>query len=243
MNRNHYFTKPFGLTHREVNRKVAFHEAGHAAAIYLGNKQKGLPPIFFRIVLKPVSSDFQMSEFSMNNNTQYLANIDGGRLINKLPDSIDEVTKDFSSLQKLAYLSAFEADMINILVGPLAEAKYVAIRDGELITPRLVDLNALHNYGGTSDLDTVRKYLECFPDDKLLREQKITELFLEAFNFINERLNWAAITALADYIVSDDQSIVEFDEVIDILEAAYHEPVSWFNANFLPSLVPTQQLQ
>ena len=45
--------------------------------------------------------------------------------------------------------------MINILVGPLAEAKYITQRDGELINPRLINLNTLHDYGGTSDLEGV----------------------------------------------------------------------------------------
>ena len=50
MNRNHIFNKALNLTHQEVKRKVAIHEAGHAAAIYFGNKQKRLPPVFFSLL-------------------------------------------------------------------------------------------------------------------------------------------------------------------------------------------------
>ena len=32
-------------------RQAAFHEAGHAAAIHIGNRQKQLPPIFFQIFI------------------------------------------------------------------------------------------------------------------------------------------------------------------------------------------------
>jgi hypothetical protein len=222
MNRNHIFNKTLNLTHQEVNRKVAVHEAGHAAAIYLGNKQKRLPPVFFQIFITPVNSGFQSSQFFSKPDTKYVANIDGGRLIHMLPSSIEEATNDFSSAEKFAYQCAFEADMINMLVGPLAEAKYIAQRDGELINPRLIHLNALHYFGGTSDLESVKEYLECFPANSKLRDQKITALYLEAFNFVNERSNWRAITALANYIVSEDKSVIECNEIIEVLETATH---------------------
>ncbi|MGR9086220.1 MAG: hypothetical protein ACU841_04000 [Gammaproteobacteria bacterium] len=47
---------------------------------------------------------------------------------------------------------------MNLLAGPLAEAKYVAPRDNELMPPRLIDLNALHFYGGSADLKVVDDY-------------------------------------------------------------------------------------
>ncbi|MDI1229900.1 MAG: hypothetical protein PSV18_02400 [Methylobacter sp.] len=224
MNRNHIFNKALNLTHQEINRKVAIHEAGHAAAIYLGNKQKKLPPIFFQIFITSVNDDFQSSRFSSKSDTKYIANIDGGRLIHTLPSSIEETTDGFSLAQKIAYQCAFEADMINILAGPLAEAKYIAQRDRELINSGLIQLNDLHYFGGTSDLEKVREYLECFIANKVLREQKITALFLAAFSFVNERSNWRAITALADYIVSEDKSVIECNEIIDVLETANNKP-------------------
>ena len=224
MNRNHTFNKPLNLTHQEVNRKVAIHEAGHATAIHLGNKQKRLPPVFFQIFITPVNGDFQSSQFLNNPANKYIANIDGGRLIHTLPSSIEEATNGFSSAQKIAYQRAFEADMINILVGPLAEAKYITQRDGELINPRLINLNTLHDYGGTSDLESFYEYLECFLANSELREQKITALFLAAFRFVNVRSNWNAITALAGYIVSEDKSVIDCNEIIAVLETANHGP-------------------
>lgn len=160
MNRSHIFNRTIKLTHEEVNRKVAIHEAGHAAAIYLGNQQKGLPPVFFQILITPLASDYHTTRFSSQPDAKYIAKVEGGSLIQMLPSSIEEATSGFSSVQKLAYQRAFEADMINSLVGPLSEAKYIALRDGEPINPRLVHLNALHNYGGTSDLERVNEYLE-----------------------------------------------------------------------------------
>ncbi|MFZ2168614.1 MAG: hypothetical protein WAW61_03145 [Methylococcaceae bacterium] len=226
MNRNHIFNKALNLTHQEVKRKVAVHEAGHAAAIYLGNKQKRLPPVYFQIFITPVNSDFQSSRFLNKPGANYIAKIDGGRLIHMLPSSIEEATNGFSSAQKIAYQHAFDADIINILVGPLAEAKYIAQRDGELINPHLICLNALHYYGGASDLENIIEYLECFPAHSEFREQKIAELFLAAFSFVNERSNWRAITALADYFVSEDKSVIECNEIIEVLETTSHGPAS-----------------
>jgi hypothetical protein len=135
------------LLPRKLSKKAAIHEAGHAAAIHLGNKQKQLPPVYFQIcfndltvALPPQSRNFTPKEHS--------AKIDGGRLIHTLPLSIQEEIRYFSEAEALAYQSAFEADIVNLLVGPLAEAKYVALSDDEPINPRLVNLNSLHNYGG-----------------------------------------------------------------------------------------------
>lgn len=207
------------LAHYEVSRKIAIHEAGHAAAIYLGNQQKGLPPVFFQIFIKPLSNDVQASEIFDNPSEHYIAKVEGGRLIHTLPSSFDEATKDFSAAQKHAYQHAFEADIINLFAGPLAEARYVALRDDEPINPDLVNVNALYYYGGSSDLAIVNEYLDCFIDSDELRQRKMTELFLAAFNFVNERSNWLAITALADSIFAHQENVIECNEIINILES------------------------
>jgi len=172
MNRSHNLENKTQLAHQEVSRKIAVHEAGHAAAIYLGNQQKGLPPVFFQIFIDPLNKDFQSSEFSAPPSAHYIAKVEGGRLIHTLPSSLDEVTKDFSTEQKHTYQHAFEADIINLLAGPLAEARYVALCDNEPINPALLKVNALQNYGGSSDLEIVNEYLECFIDSDELREKK-----------------------------------------------------------------------
>jgi hypothetical protein len=106
-------------------------------------------------------------------------------------------------------------------VGPLAEANYVAQRDNELINPRLVPLHALHNYGGASDLEIIHDYLQCFSTDRKEQEEKITKLFLEAFDFINDWAHWNAITALANTILIHDKDIFDYDEVVAVLEAHF----------------------
>jgi len=224
MKRWHISTDFYPINHAELSRKTAIHEAGHAAAIYLGNKQKQLPPVFFQIFIKELNCDFQSTgslyksyDGCNNCNTK----IEGGRLIHTLPSSVDEAVCDFSSAQKQAYQRAFEADIINLLVGLLSEANYVAMRDDESINPRLVNLNALYYYGGSSDLETINDYLDCLIANRAQREKKLAELFFAAFNFINDRSNWHAIMALADYILADSKHIIECEEIIAVLDAHY----------------------
>lgn len=219
MNRAYNFKDPSTQFSIELSRSVAFHEAGHAAAIHLGNQKKELPPVFFQIYIKPLNIDFQSSEHSgEDRSAQYIAKVDGGRLIHTIERSFRETTKYFSDAQKLAYQYAFEADIVNLLVGPLAEAKYIALRDNELINPRLVNIDALVYYGGTSDLALVNEYLDHFVVTQELREKKLNALFMEAFVFINEESNWLAITSLADFILATDKNIIRFEEIASILE-------------------------
>lgn len=222
MKRRHTSNDFYPVNHAELSRKTAIHEAGHAAAIYLGNKQKQLPPVFFQIFIKGRSNGLQSAGCLCKpyDSCNYcITKIEGGRLIHTLPSSVVEAICDFSSTQKQAYHRAFEADIINLLVGPLAEANYVAKRDDEPINPRLVNLNALHYYGGASDLEAINEYLACLIANKAQREKKLSELFLAAFHFINDRSNWNAIMALADYILADCKNIIECEEIIAVLDA------------------------
>lgn len=200
---------------KELNTKAAIHEAGHAAAIYLRNKHKQLPPVFFQIYLgKPC-----VEAGSFYN--KYPARIDGGRLIHTLPSSIEEATHAFSFTEKTAYQQAFEADIVNLLAGPLAEANYVALRDNELINPSLVNFNALHNYGGAFDLAIIQDYLNCFTI-KEQRENKIRELFLSAFHFVHDYRHWKAIITLADYILTQSKQVIDCEEIISVLNTSFY---------------------
>jgi hypothetical protein len=216
MERSFNFKTTSKISQQEVSKKIAIHEAGHATAIYIGNQQKGLPPVFFQIFVKPLPGELHSIEVIDASSEQYIAKVEGGRLIHTLPSSFSEATKGFSHTQRLAYQRAFEADIVNLLVGPLAEAQYVALRDDELINPLLVNVNALHNYGGSSDLDIVNEYLDCFFDSEELKNQKMDELFLEAFQFVSNPKNWRIITSLAETILSADTHIIECNEIVSV---------------------------
>ena len=221
MNRRQTSTDFNPLNQRELNRKIAIHEAGHAAAIYLGNKQKQLPPVYFQIFINKLNRGFQSTGCLCRGGyscTQCFTKIEGGRLIHTLPFSVEATIYDYSAIQKEAYLFAFEADIINLLVGPLAEANYVALRDNEPINPQLVTLNGLHYYGGAADLETINEYLDCLSSDRIYREKKLSELFLAAFAFIKKPSNWLAIMALAEYILSGSKNKLDCEEIMGVLD-------------------------
>ncbi|MCK9394870.1 MAG: hypothetical protein M0Q44_04705 [Methylobacter sp.] len=210
---------------KHKQRRVAFHEAGHAAGIHLNNKARHLPPVFFKIVFKDMSGATDMDVRA--HQTTYddcIARVEGGRLIELLPLSVDglvqEVTEHNDAMVQWVkdYMAAFETDIINLLIGPLAEAKYVADTDDELFNHRLVNPKALKNYGGGSDLALVNEYLHSFSANKQQKDDKLGELFTEAFDFVNNDANWAAIIRLADYIFDSSADIIYCEEVVSILE-------------------------
>lgn len=198
---------------QELCRKTAIHEAGHATAIYIGNKHRQLPPVCFQLLI------YRQHHRPPLPPLQWFAKVDGGRLIHTLPSSVAEATHKFSDQQKNEYIKAFEADMVNLLVGPLAEANYIALRDDEIINSRLVNINALHHYGGTADLQMLEDYLACFGLEPEAQEQKMSEIFAAAFNFINERNNWRAIIGLASHILATNQEFMDCGEIMAILDA------------------------
>lgn len=215
MKRRHTLNDFSSVDHIELGRKTAIHEAGHAAAIYFGNRQKQLPPVFFQIIISDCTCS---SEYH-----SCLTRVEGGRLIHTLPSSFQEAVSSFSPIQKQMYQQAFEADMINLLVGSLAEANYVAQRDNELINPRLVPPSVLHNYGGSEDLEIINDYLQCFISDKTKQEQKMAELFWSAFDFVNDWAHWCSINALAEHILNNNnkQEVLLYDEVSHVLETHF----------------------
>lgn len=215
------------LIPQELSRQIAIHAAGHATAIHIGNRRKCLPPVYFQILITPSNSCYPLSKPLPAYPSQCIVNVEGGRLIHTLPSSFAEATKSLSAKQLWAYQQAYEADIVNLLVGPLAEANYIAHRDNEPINPQLVDLNALYYYGGKTDLNVVQEYLACFTDNPESKAQKTQELFLEAFNFVREKRNWRTINALADSILAANTHTIGCNEIIVVNENNLkfeHEP-------------------
>lgn len=203
----------------ELRLKTAIHEAGHAAAIYLGNQQKRLPPVFFQIAISGLSNRPRTLK-------NYFAKVEGGRLIHTLNSSVNEAVRDFSAAQKQAYLNAFDADIVNFLVGPLAEANYLATMNDDIFSPYLLKLSTLSAYGGDADLKAVQEYLDCFSDEPSIRQHKIDALFAAAFGFINKRGNWRAIIALAQTILVNKNDVIGYQEIVSILDEYHANPNS-----------------
>lgn len=219
MERNNQSESTALIEYQELIKQTAYHEAGHAAAIYLHNKKNELPPVFFEIVTKEHLNPQPSTENESNlEERQFTAKIEGGRLIQDHPASLLESGIDFTQTEHQAYLAAYQADVINLLVGPLAEAKYVALRDDESLNPLLINSKALKFYGGSSDLKSVYEYLDHFIKNNLEREQKLSSLFNMAFLFINDKTNWKAIETLASYILINKNRNISCEEVSSVLD-------------------------
>ena len=209
---------------QDLTKQTAFHEAGHAAAIYLCNKQKKLPTVDFQITITKTDHAQANSVASRKiKHGHFVAMVEGGCLIQGLPVALIESTNYFSLDEQDTYRTAFEADMINLLVGPLAEAKYVALRDNECFSNNLINVNALYNYGGTSDLEKVYDYLESLISDARLIEEKMVELFNQAYQFIDSPVHWRAIERLAGYILDNSKNTITCEEAIAVLDKSTGE--------------------
>jgi hypothetical protein len=207
----------------EYKRRIAFHEAGRAAGIYLYNKAKGLPSIPFKIIFKEMSWVVEIDVMTyQNTEDNYIAQLEGGRLIEMLPHSFDslvcKLTEQNNVMVQLIkdYRIAFESDIINLLIGALAEAKHIANNDNELFKLQLINAKALKYYGGNSGLALLNEYLQCFFANKQ-KDKKIDEFFIEAFDFVNNDVNWSAITKLADYILGTN-NIICYEEIVLMLD-------------------------
>jgi hypothetical protein len=209
----------------EHKKRIAFHEAGHAAGIHLNNKARRLPPVFFKIIFKELNNVTAADVMAyQTSHDDCIARVEGGRLIELLPPSVDSLVRELTEYKEVMmklvmdYMVAFEADIINLLIGPLAEAKYVADADDEMFNHQIVNLKALKNYGGSSDLALANEYLQSYSTDKQQRDEKLDELFTVAFNFVNNDANWAAIVQLADYIFRSKKNIICCEEIVSMLD-------------------------
>lgn len=204
---NHSHPNPPGSA-EELLKHIVYHEAGHVVAIYLRNHQQKLPPVFFEIMINR----------QQQNHHLYFAQVSGGRLIDNLPVAEIENNQLGSLEEQQSLQKAYEADVINLLVGPLAEAKYVALRDDEILNLHLINIIALKNYGGHSDLEQASRYLEYFIPDAAERELKISELYAKAFRFVEEPNNWKCIQLFASYLLESEETIISCEQTSDILE-------------------------
>jgi len=230
MKRNYQTNTTRPINDQDLIRQIAFHEAGHATAIYLYNKQKQLPPVFFQITIKALDrlKNSPLNTCSLPPN-HYIAVVEDGCLIQSLPAALIESAHYSSAAEQDAYETAFEADMINLLIGPLAEAKHVALRDNEQFNAHLVNINALNYYGGTSDLEKFYEYLEVFIATKSQHKKKISELFNKAFQFISSPVHWKAIEDLADYILINGENIISCENAITVLDKSMRDELPAFS--------------
>jgi hypothetical protein len=217
------------LNHESLSgykQKIAYHEAGHATAIHFNNGQQHLPPVFFQIIFEDLE-EWPTNNLltALNSQHDYIAKVKGGRLIQALPipldnwnrqPSADNHTKGFYYTDD--YRLALEADIVNLLIGPLAEAKYVALMDDEPFQSQLLSVQSLKYYGGEDDLAIVNDYLQSYSADKQTQERSLNQFLMQAFNFVNDKTNWKAITQLANYILDSHKNRISSEEVAIVLD-------------------------
>lgn len=208
MYRHHYSEQSSQKNINEIDKQIAFHEAGHAAAIYLRNNFKQLPSINFEIHIN--KSKQESSGFS--------AQVVNGLLVQDLPQVILDNLAELNSDDHHSYQQAYEADVVNLLAGPIAEAKYVSIRDDEILNKNLLTIQALYNYGGHKDLERAYSHLMLFIANHRQREAIMRELFLEAFSFVNNADNWQYIEDLANFILNSKQDTLSSDDVNSVFQ-------------------------
>jgi len=207
-----------------LEQQIAYHEAGHAAAIHFNNRLKKLPPVFFKILLD--NSNECVAVNTLKCSTSSIGSISrtkGGRLIHLLPFALEDMGPETHdsvvSHYTDGYHPAFEADIVNLLVGPLAEAKFITLMDNELFRFQLLTVPALNNYGGEADLALVYEYLQSYSADPQVQDQCLGYFFKQAFEFVNDRENWNAITQLADYILASNKNEISCEEAVAALES------------------------
>ncbi len=188
----------------EINRRTAFHEAGHAAAIYLENRRKNLPLVYFQIRTRKFCGQA----------TPFFSEICGGRQIGDgLIMSSASLAERYNLTDMAAYKTAYEADIINILAGPLAEAKYEFLRNHQVFSINVLGPDVMKSYGGNADMQEVWYYLRCVIASRQEQEGKLQELFGEAFRFVQDFENWKQIAALAQYILDGTEEYICYEQV------------------------------
>lgn len=210
-------------------QKVVYHEAGHATGIYFNNIHTKLPPIFFEIIFKPAAASSIHNLLADLFDPYTLASIRGGRLIASLPLltfkvfnaqlNADTYKRAFRYTDE--YRLAFEADITNLLIGSLAEAKYTALLDNEPFNQNLLSVQALKYYGGDADLAVINDYLQSYTADELEQHKILDSIFIKAFNFVNDRTNWKAISHLANYILTSNKNSIGCAEVAVVLDGKW----------------------
>ena len=217
-----------------LSKSNVYHQAGRIVAIYLVNQKRDLPEVSFRLSLEsPELKNPSLPDNPSKNPYKYGYRIEGGKLLPELPRCFQDIIARLQENDRKKCQSAVEADTVNLLAGSLAEAKYVALRDGEVFNANLVYLNALSYYGGGKDLNTINQYMRyLYPDSNEDRKQKLAALFLEAYDFITDSLNWWIITGLAEAILNGAQETFSRQELIALVDSLTASNKPKFNRPF-----------
>jgi len=201
-----------------LNQRVAYHEAGHATAIYLYNKYKNLPPIFFQVCIE-TNLQKQLNNSDNFNQNHIAAKIEGGYLIENPLLSLSTNQAQMSLQAKKSYAMALDADVINLLAGSVAEAYYLSTHDGETLTASMLTVEALENYGAYSDFQKINTYLSYVSPCIKQQTQHLNKLLHETFNFMTQPKLWLAVESVAKLFLSTENNIIACEEIFAVIDA------------------------
>ncbi len=225
MKRNYFIDDFKTCNFQELATQIAYHEAGHATAIYLYNKQQQLPPVFFKVHVKKHENLKQfMAEKGEQEPPAVAATIEGGCLIENLTLNLAASCGEMSANEKIAYYQALDADVINLLAGSIAEKNYVIQRDNEIINAELLNVEALASYGNYSDMQKIQTYLEFFSDCPLQKQQKLNRLLQASFNFITQPKTWRAVQAVAEFILETQEQAIHCEQIFKVIDETLTKP-------------------
>ena len=170
-------------------------------------------------MIKPhENNDYKLTRFELLY-SKYKVIVEGGNLVKSLPVSFVDATRYLPWPQVEQLQNAFEADIFNLIAGPLAEAKYIANRENEVFSAKLIDtIGALYFHGGSQEILAINEYMECYIPNAADREKKLTVLYNAAFNFINNPTNWQYIVALAELICAQTKLVIKRNEVLALFD-------------------------
>ena len=199
-----------------VDVSKAYQQAGQAAAIYIGNKERKLPAVYFKILIGPqaqasLTSFGVPADYALNSNP---VTIEGGRLVDNLLLLSENMAQYFSPLQLEQYRSAVEADITNLLVGIMAEVKYAAQLKRTPFSVNSVTADSLADHCDAGDWAMVSEYIQLYKED---RDRKLSRLITAAFNFVSKPSYWRAISKLARFIQSKIMDTISCEEVASII--------------------------
>ena len=216
---------------RDIQPADAYYSAGQAIAITLGNTQKQLPDVYYQLCLNPCPRGLPAGP--ANSDKSYVLALEGGRLIHSLPMCLTD-SQAFVYDQDHAMLHcALEADVVNLLSGPLAEAKYTAAIRGETLNEKSLALSTLRFYSQGALTEQVDDYLECLSPLKIQRQHHFLKLLKASFNFINDGPMWSLIKALAEYIQAQPKAILTCEEIRFFLNSIKRADSATLPANAL----------
>lgn len=203
-----------------TNKCIAFHQAGHMAGFHLNNSGKNFSTVNFRVALIFKDSAQERLIHHQMTVSGRIAKTEGRYLASDLPNALDRSMSSENARYMFSevYRLAVECDIVNLLIGPLAEARYIAESDNEPFKQRLIHFNSLHNYGGSAEIELVEAYLQNLPITQQERHVKLADLYGRAFRFVMNSANWGALTQLAHLISTAPEPLVSYQQAATVID-------------------------